>query len=312
MSRWAVDLAETAEINGCLQNIRIRTRSLSYPVLLFLHGGPGVTDRHLVLKSCEPLTDCCTLVCWDQRGCGKSCTPASLEEDFCIDTFIEDARQVVEYLCRRLGKQKIYIVGHSWGSILGVLLAQKHPEHIAAYVGMGQFCEGVENELLAEAERLGDRRAVRKLRAIGAPVEGRYKSKKDMRVQRDYLTRYGGGCWKKREGIVKSILLPLVKTPEYRLTELPLMVKGVLHSQECMVDEIVELDFFRSVPELTVPVVLTEGRHDQNTPASIAERWFKALKAPEKRWIWFEDSAHSPIHEEPERWCRELRAALNF
>ena len=72
------------------------------------------------------------------------------------------------------------------------------------------------------------------------------------------------------------------------------------------------LDFFRSVPELTVPVVLTEGRHDQNTPASIAERWFKALKAPEKRWIWFEDSAHSPIHEEPERWCRELRAALNF
>ena len=80
-------------------------------------------------------------------------------------------------------------------------------------------------------------------------MEGRYKSKKDMRVQRDYLTRYGGGCWKKREGIVKSILLPLVKTPEYRLTELPLMVKGVLHSQECMVDEIVELDFFRSVPE---------------------------------------------------------------
>ena len=318
MSRSAVDLAETAGINACLQNIRIRTRSLSYPVLLFLHGGPGVTDRHLVLKSCEPLTDCCTLVCWDQRGCGKSCTPASLEEDFCIDTFIEDARRVVEYLCRRLGKQKIYIVGHSWGSILGVLLAQKHPEHIAAYVGMGQFCEGVENELLsyefvlAEAERLGDRRAVRKLRAIGAPVEGRYKSKKDMRVQRDYLTRYGGGCWKKREGIVKSILLPLVKTPEYRLTELPLMVKGVLHSQECMVDEIVALDFFRSVPELTVPVVLTEGRHDQNTPASIAERWFKALKAPEKRWIWFEDSAHSPIHEEPERWCRELRAALNF
>lgn len=318
MSAFAIDLSENVEINSCIQNIRIRTRSLSYPVLLFLHGGPGVTDRHLVLKSCEGLYDCCTLVCWDQRGCGKSFTPESLDESFDIDTFVEDARQVVEYVCMRLGKQKVYIVGHSWGSILGVLLAQRHPERIAAYIGMGQFCEGEENELLSyefvlsEAERLGDRRAVRRLRGIGAPVEGRYRSKKDMRVQRDYLTRYGGGCWKKREGIVRSILLPLVKTPEYRLTELPGMVKGLLHSQECLVDAVVALDFLRDVPELTVPVVLTEGRHDQNTPASIAGRWFDALKAPEKRWIWFEESAHSPLHEEPELWCAEVRAALNF
>src|SRR5699024_786593 len=97
-------------------------------------------------------------------------------------------------VCTRLGKRQIYIVGHSWGSILGVLLAQRHPERIAGYIGMGQFCQGVENELLsyefvlAEAERLGDRRAVEKLRGIGAPVEGRYRTKQDMRIQRDYLT----------------------------------------------------------------------------------------------------------------------------
>lgn len=128
--------------------------------------------------------------------------------------------------------------------------------------------------VLAEAERLGDRRAVEKLRGIGAPVEGRYRTKQDMRIQRDYLTRYGGGNWQKREGIVQSILMPLVKTPEYRLSELPGMVKGLLHSQEELVDEVVALDFFRDVPELKVPVILTEGRHDQNTPASIAHRWY--------------------------------------
>ena len=70
------------------------------------------------------------------------------------------------------------------------------------------------------------------------------------------------------------------------------------------------LDFFRDVPELKVPVILTEGRHDQNTPASIAHRWYDGLRAPKKQWIWFENSAHSPIHEEPERWCKEVRAAL--
>ena len=160
MSEFPIDLCEDAEINGARLNIRIRTRSLAYPVLFFIHGGPGVTDRHLVLESCAGLYGCCTLVCWDQRGCGKSFTPESLEERFDIDTFVEDARQAVEYVCRRLGKQKVYVVGHSWGSILGVLLAQRHPERVAAYIGMGQFCEGVENErlsyefVLAEAERL--------------------------------------------------------------------------------------------------------------------------------------------------------------
>ena len=193
MQPYALDFAEDVEINGSRQNIRIRSRSLALPALLFLHGGPGVTDRHLVLKSCEQLTKSCTLVCWDQR---------------------------------------------------------------------------------------------------------------------DYLTRYGGGNWQKREGIVQSILMPLVKTPEYRLSELPGMVKGLLHSQEELVDEVVALDFFRDVPELKVPVILTEGRHDQNTPASIAHRWYDGLRAPKKQWIWFENSAHSPIHEEPERWCEEVRAAL--
>ena len=318
MNDFAIDLSENVEINGSVQNIRIRTRSLAYPAMLFIHGGPGVTDRHLVLRSCAGLYDCCTIVCWDQRGCGKSFTKVSLGESFDIDTFVEDARQVVEYACMRLGKQKVYVVGHSWGSIVGVMLAQRHPEHVAAYIGMGQFCEGVENErlsyefVLSEAERLGDRRAMRRLRGIGAPVEGRYRSERDMRVQRDYLTRYGGGCWKKREGIYKSIILPLMRTPEYRLSELPGMIKGTLHSQEQLVDAVVALNFFRDVPELAVPVIMTEGVHDQNTPASIARRWFDALKAPEKHWLWFEDSAHSPLHEEPEKWCREVRKALNI
>ena len=115
MQPYALDFAEDVEINGSRQNIRIRSRSLALPALLFLHGGPGVTDRHLVLKSCEQLTKSCTLVCWDQRGCGKSFTPASLGEHFDIDTFVEDARQVTEYVCTRLGKRQIYIVGHSWG-----------------------------------------------------------------------------------------------------------------------------------------------------------------------------------------------------
>ena len=103
-----------------------------------------------------------------------------------------------------------------------------------------------------------------------------------------------------------------VQDPSQPLNQMFVLLKaeGLLHSQEELVDEVVALDFFRDVPELKVPVILTEGRHDQNTPASIAHRWYDGLRAPKKQWIWFENSAHSPIHEEPERWCEEVRAAL--
>ena len=86
--------------------------------------------------------------------------------------------------------------------------------------------------------------------------------------------------------------------------------KGTFFNLECMWNEVVDFNLMESVPELKMPVYLTEGRHDQNTPIPIARKWFEALKAPRKEWIWFEKSAHSPIKNEPEAWGKTVRTIV--
>ena len=178
---------------------------------------------------------------------------------------------------------------------------------------MGQFVNGQENEeisydfVLEEANRRGDRQALASLERIGRPQNGHYANLYDLMVQRDLMTKYGGEDYGESDGIMKSMILPLLRSPEYSLPDLWKYYKGAFFCLSSMWDEVVDLRFDETVPELKMPVYLTEGRHDQNTPISIAQRWFDQLTAPRKKWIWFEKSAHSPIKNEPELWGKTVR-----
>lgn len=313
--KYAIDYSEFITVNGDRQNIRVRSQSADLPVLLFLHGGPGVCDRNWVMRYQSDLSEVCTMVCWDQRASGKSCTKASLNGSITVEMMIEDACEVVDELCRRFGKEKIYIVGHSWGSILGVMLTKRIPEKIAYYIGMGQFVEGAENERLSyefclnEARRVGDDKVVAKLEK-GAPVNGMYPDKDAMMLQRDCLTKYGGAEYHCREGIVKSLLIPLIKSDEYSLPELVKYARGALTLPDKLWGEVIANNFFETASKLDVPVLITQGRHDYNTPSEIVSRWIDMLDAPAKEIVWFEESAHSPIKEEPELWGRVIREKI--
>ena len=315
---YLLDSQETVLLNGYPMALRYRANDLSLPVLLFLHGGPGVCDRHWVLKYQSALADRCIMVCWDQRGAGKSYDPKYAKtQHLTLDMMVEDAHAVVEYLKRKFGREKVLIVGHSWGSLLGTLLAQKYPDDIAAYLGMGQFVYGAENEQLSydfvvdEAQKRGDKKGQRELARIGAPVEGKYRSMDDMMTQRNYMTKYGGGCYREKESIWSSMIIPLLKTPEYSLFELPSYANGSFYCLRELWDAVVAQDLFKTMPELKVPVFMLEGRHDWNTPIAISCRWYEALKAPRKEWFWFEESAHSPIKEEPELWGERVAAIVS-
>ena len=313
--KYAIDYSEFITVNGDRQNIRVRSQSADLPVLLFLHGGPGVCDRNWVMKYQSDLSEVCTMVCWDQRASGKSCTKASLNGGITVEMMIEDACAVVDELCRRFGKEKIYIVGHSWGSILGVMLTKRIPEKIAYYIGMGQFVEGAENERLSyefclnEARRVGDDKVVAKLEK-GAPVNGMYPDKDAMMLQRNCLTKYGGAEYHCREGIVKSLLIPLIKSDEYSLPELVKYARGALTLPDKLWGEVIANNFFETASKLDVLVLITQGRHDYNTPSEIVSRWIDMLDAPAKEIVWFEESAHSPIKEEPELWGRVIREKI--
>lgn len=317
-SKYAVDICETAEIDGSRYHLRYRTKNPRNPVLLFLHGGPGSCDRPLVMKYQSQLADAFTVVCWDQRGAGKAYDfKTSENEKMTVDTCVQDAHAVVGFLKQRFSQDKVYIVGHSWGSILGVLLAQRYPDDLAAYVGIGQYVWGEENERLSyeftlnEARRRRDKRAIRILEKIDERVVSRNSTDKDFITQRNYLQKFGGAMYNQRESIAWFALKVMFTTLEYTLLDCVRYIKGNAHCRKTLYDDMMRLNFFEGVKSLDMPVLITQGRHDYNTPSVIAKRWFDALDAPEKEYIWFENSAHSPDFEEPALWAQTIRRVLN-
>ena len=311
--KYPIDEKLVVTLGDYPQHIRIRSTDEKLPVLLFLHGGPGVCDRHWVLGDQSALAEVATMVCWDQRGAGLSFSGKLKEADLTVGRLVEDAHELVQYLKTRFHKKAVYIVGHSWGSLLGTLLVHKYPEDAAAYIGMGQFVSGPENERLSyqfvldEAKKRGDEKAQKDLERIGWPQEGRYASMDDMMVQRNLMSKYGGEDYGESDGIIKSVVVPILRSPEYTLLDMVKYYRGAFFSLRAMWDEIVGYDLNVTAPALEVPVYLTEGRHDQNTPIPLAQAWFENLRAPYKEWIWFEESAHSPIKNEPKRWGETVK-----
>lgn len=312
---YLLDYETSVVLNGDEQNIRVRAAKEGLPVMLFLHGGPGVPDRHNVLANQSALAERYTLVCWDQRGSGKSYRKSVRDEKLSLRTYVDDAAALIGLLCEKFNVGKVVVAAHSWGTIIGMPLVLNHPEKIAAYIAQGVFVSGAENEdesyrfCLEEAERRGDKRAIKRLSGI-RPVNGKYPNDKAMKIQRDYLSRYGGGVWKGKQGLFASILKPLIKSGEYSPKQIFGYAAGALYLSKTLWDDAVAADY-RSVVKLDVPVIVTQGSHDFNTPTALARAWFERLDAPFKKWIDFSESAHSPINEESEKWGREVVGALS-
>ena len=319
MKAYAINTNCDISVNGDSQNIRILSTDENNPVILFVHGGPGVCDRSMVIPNQkEYLADDFTMVCWDQRMAGKSYRRKKAKGRMDLDQQVEDLNDVVDHLCRKFNKEKIYIVGHSWGSVLSCLFLLKHPEHIKAYVGMGQFVNGPKNEelsydfVLDYARKHGNKKAVRDLEKIGRPVGGLYRGGLDaLMVQRNYMTKFGGGTYKGRDNIYNSLLKPFFKSGEYKLIpDLYRYYKGCFYCLEQLWEDIAKLEFDKTITKLDVPVYLFQGDHDKNTPTVLAREWFEALDAPYKEYVPFHESAHSPINEECELWGKTLKEKL--
>ena len=300
------------------QKIHVKTDDEAKPVLLFLHGGPGVCNRHTIFADHFDLLDTFTVATWDQRGSGGSyrgVDPAALT----IDRLVEDANELVLWLCRRFGKDKIFIIGGSWGSELGTYLCARHPEHIAAFVGFGQVVDGALNEQLswefcmAEAEKAGDRKSIEILKKCGPPVMGVYKGGNydGMMMQREVMMKYGGySPSEKKRGYFSSTVIPMLTAGEYSLSDLWGLVKGHRLVLETMWPECGRTNFNKTCTKFEMPFYIFDGRLDQNTPSSLVEGWYERIEAPDKCLIWFENSGHNPMNDEGERFKKLLREKL--
>lgn len=299
---------EKVEINGVKQWILIRGEDAANPVLLFLHGGPGSPEMTTQHRFGRRLEQDFVLVHWDQRGAGKSYHVSIPEQTMNVGQFIEDARVLTELLRARFGREKIYVVGHSWGSLLGVLTVQRHPELFHAYVGIGQVVDLVRNEeisysyVLDQARERDNKLALLQLEMIGPPP---YRGIMGLAIQRQWLQRFGGAMHD--PGMMKKVYLAGMRAPEYTPVDQTRFIYGTYYSIRRMWDEVMTFNLIEQAPRLEVPVYFLHGRHDYNTPWELAEEYYRKLEAPRgKTMIWFENSAHSPNLEEPERFAEVM------
>ena len=243
------------------------------------------------------------VVNWDQRGAGKSYSKKIATESLNTEQYISDCVELVKILMNRFKKKKIYIMGHSWGSVLGTYVVQRHPEFFYAYIGIGQVANMIQNEQISykfvydRAKETNNDKALKKLEEI-QPYDG--KDFKKIKIQRKWLTKFKGSVYnfKSEWDMMKYGL----GSPEYSLRDFIKFFKGSKFTIDAMLEQLTEVDFFTEVPELKVPIYICQGRHDYQTPFELAERFFNQVKAPKKKFIWFENSAHSPIFEESEKF----------
>ena len=297
---------EKVPIGGIDQWIIIRGHDKVNPILLFLHGGPGSIEGPFAYKFQRDLEEHFIVVNWDQRGAGKSYSKKIPKESMTIEQFILDAYELIQLLLNRFNQKSLFLVGHSWGSILGTLVVSRYPEFIHAYVGIGQVVNILDSEKVSyqytidQAKERGNKKALKQLKKLEPYPEKDINDTKALRKQRKWLTKFGGVM---HNG---TSWWPYIKialaSPEYSLKDMIKFIGGLKFSIETMWAQMFEIDLPKQIAELKVPVYICMGRYDYNTPFELAEQYFNQLKAPKKEYIWFENSGHLLNTEESEKF----------
>ena len=303
-----IDEAKAVEIGGIRQWITVRGRDRRNPILLVIHGGPAAPDLPDAYLFERQWQDYFTVVEWDQRGSGKTFElndPKAVAPTMTIDRMVRDAEDLVAYLRKTYGRQKIFVLGHSWGTLVGLTLAERRPDWLYAYVGAGQIIDFRAQErvgydwVLKTARSDGNATAVKELEGI-APypdADGTVPFDK-INIERKWSVHYGGltygrssyDVWENAEKI----------SPDYSEADFRAIDAGSAFSLPKLLPQMAATSFM-SVTALGCPIIIFAGRHDYTTPSAPVRQWYERLKAPAKKWVWFEHSAHMMYEEEPGR-----------
>ncbi|MBF2022544.1 MAG: alpha/beta hydrolase [Hydrococcus sp. C42_A2020_068] len=297
-------------MGGVDQWLIIRGQSIDNPVLLFLSGGPGGTEAGRVPRFNQELERHFVVVIWEQRGCGKSYLALNPRSALTVDQYVSDIIELTEILRARFDEDKIYLLGHSWGTIIGVRAAQERPELFYAYIGTGQMVNVRETDqtiyrmLMEHAQQTSDTEFVEMLEAQGEPP---YFGSNPLSRYRNVLGReysifelpYIQSEAYKREG---DAMLLILRRPEYGWLDRIDTIRGLIDTFNVVYPQLQDFDFRNDAQELDLPVYIILGRHDVNATYWIAEEYFNVLAAPHKRFFVFEDSGHGMIWQEVDKF----------
>lgn len=299
------------ELNGRKEWISLRGKDASKPVLLFLAGGPGGSQLGAVRRHLAPLEDAFVLVNWEQAGSGKSYDAADIDT-LSPQTYIDDGLALTNYLKKRFNKDKIYLMGESWGSALGIFLLDQAPDSYHAFIGTGQMVDFEETERICFDKAMdlalarNDTKQIDALKDLGKPPykEGNVAMKSATYLQylsqtmaeNPMITNAGYETWAD------------LASKEYGIMDQVNFFRGIITTFSQVYPQLYDIDLRESYRQVQVPVYFFIGRHDLNAPPSLAKDYYKQVQAPEKDFIWFEHSGHTPWINEPQRFCEETIA----
>ena len=300
-----IDEQVRVRLGGVEQSVLLRARDARRPVLLYLHGGPGDAFFLHARSHLGILEELFVVASWAQRGCLGSYRRGLPKETMTPDRLVEDAVELIHHLRARFGVDRVHVFGGSWGTVLGALLAARHPELLHAYIGKAQVVSHPEADehaigfVLREADRRGDVRVRRRFETLQPPLEPGQVARLGLRV-----ARYGG-YGNASAPVPGGVLAPFV-SPDYSLTDLAHWLTnpffGAVHLMRCTA----ELDLRRLVPRIEVPMFVLQGALDVMAPVHLVEDWLARLDAPAGKELFrFEGVGHNPIAEAPER-AREI------
>lgn len=303
-------------INGIKQGMFIKGKNVNNPVLLYLHG--GMPDYFLTNKYPTGLEDYFTVVWWEQRGSGLSYSASIPPETMNLEQMVSDTKKVTNYLRNRFGQNKIYLMGHSGGTFIGIQVTSQAPELYHAYIGVAQISNQMQSEILAYEYMLkkfnenGNKKMTRKLEA--APITMASGTTEAYSELRDIaMHSLGIGTTHDMKSVITGIFLPSLLCREYTLTEKINLWCGKSNAGISIIwANIITTDLTKEVTELKLPVYFMSGIFDYTVSYNLAKYYFEKINAPIKGFYIFEKSAHSPLFEEPEKMQQIIKEDILF
>jgi pimeloyl-ACP methyl ester carboxylesterase len=300
-------------INGVEQGMFITGKDKTKPVLLFLHGGPGMPEFALAQGYPTVLEDHFVVCWWEQRGSGLSFNTDIPPSTLTQEQLVADTIAVTNYLRSRFAQDKIYLMAHSGGTFFGIQAAARAPELYHAYIGIAQISRQLDSEKLAytymieQFRAAGNSTMVQKLAKIPLSemqtMPAAYRALRD-----DAMHSLGIGTTHKMMSVVSGIFMPIMLSPVYTLREKINIWRGKWSAASTnMWNELLTTDLAEKVPELDIPVYFISGVYDYTVSYALTKDYFVKLNAPIKGFYSFHHSAHSPLFEEPEKFGQTLQ-----
>lgn len=301
---------EYIEINNIKQCLCIQTINADNPILLYLHGGPGDAALPLVVKYNKQLEEIFTVVTLEQRGTGKSYYPFTEKEEITIDTFVNDIYAISLHLLKRFNQEKLYLVGHSWGSVLGMKFIQLYPDLIHTYIGCGQVVNMMKSSQLAYDFALeknkNNTKVFNKLKSIDCSYH-QESWLNDLLFVTGQVVKHKGSLYGKTN--YNQFIFDFLTSPDYSLKDLLNRQKGSLQSIKYLWQELMHVNF-ESMIEFKMPIVFVEGRYDYHVSSSVAYEYFEHIRT-KKQFHWFENSCHFPQWSEPQKFYEVMASIIS-